>query len=572
MSNRRKIVIIGGVALGAGTAAKARRMDENAEIILIERGPYVSFANCGLPYYLGDVIQDREKLLLHTPASLKARFRIDTRIRQEMIAMDRGRKTVTIRDLELGHTYEESYDQLVLAMGARPITPAIPGKNLDGIFSLRTVPDVDAIKSWLENAFVKRAVVIGAGFIGLETVDNLIHLGLQVTLIEKAPQVLPPFDAEMTAPALEALRTMGVDVILNDGISRFEGTDRAQRVVLDSGRNVTGDVFILGLGVRPDVEMAKAAGLEVGATGALRVNERLQTSDSDIYSGGDLAEIIHRVTDKDTWIPLAAAANKQARIIGMNTCGSEATFHGAQGTSIVRVGQVVLGMTGLSERLLRRADIPYAVSYNTAGHHAGYYPGAKDLTIKLLFDPSSGRIFGAQVAGSEGVDKRLDVMATAISAGMTVADLADLDLAYAPPFSSAKDPVVMAGMAADNIVRDRIKVVVTAQDLVGEDVRILDVRSAHEVAQGAIPGALHIPLDDLRQRVDELDPTLRYIVYCRSGLRSYVACRIMSGLGFEHVYNLTGGHVVHDMRQQVASSLQRTEEDAATATTAGAAP
>lgn len=560
MSEYRKIVIIGGVALGAGTAAKARRMDENAEIVLIERGPYVSFANCGLPYYLGDVIQDREALLLHTPESLKARFNIDVRVRQEMVSLNRESKTVTIRDLEQGRTYEEVYDQLVLAMGARPIAPPIPGKDLDGIFSMRTVPDVDDIKSWIRSTYAKRAVVIGAGFIGLETVDNLMHLGLQVTLIEKAPQVLPPFDVEMTAPALKSLDKMGADVILNDGIARFEGNGRANRVVLESGRIVSGDVFILGLGVRPDVELAKAAGLEVGATGALRVNERLQTSDPDIYSGGDLAEIVHRVNGKDTWIPLAAAANKQARIIGINTCGGSAAFHGAQGTSIVGVGNVVLGMTGLSERLLRRAEIPYALSYNTSGHHAGYYPGAKDLTIKLLFDPTSGKIFGAQVVGKEGVDKRLDVLATAIAANMTVADLADLDLAYAPPFSSAKDPVVMAGMAADNIVRNKIKVVVVPEDLVGENVRILDVRRTDEVAKGAIPGALHIPLDDLRDRAAELDPNLRYVVYCRSGLRSYVACRMLGGLGFEQVYNLSGGHVVYDMRMQVAASILPAED------------
>lgn len=560
MADKRKILIIGGVALGAGTAAKARRMDEQAEIVLIERGPYVSFANCGLPYFLGDVITNREELLLHTPESLKARFNIDVRVMQEMVSLNRDKKSVMIRNLETGETYEESYDKLVLAMGARPISPPIPGKELNGIFSMRTVPDVDRIKAYINDTYAKHAVVIGAGFIGLETVDNLVHLGMKVTLIEKAPQVLPPFDAEMTALALKGLKRMGTEIILNDGIARFEGTEKATGVVLESGRKVDGDVFILGLGVRPDMELAKAAGLELGVTGALRVNERLQTSDPDIYSGGDLAEIVHRVNDKDTWIPLAGAANKQARIVGINVCGGEAKFNGAQGTSIVGVGKYVLGSTGLSEKLLQRAEIPYAVSYNTAGHHAGYYPGAKDLTIKLLFDPTSGEIFGAQVAGKEGVDKRLDVLATAIGAHMSVSDLTDLDLAYAPPFSSAKDPVILAGMAAENIVNKKVKVVYKPEDLKGEEVQILDVRRDDEIVDGMIPEALHIPLDELRDRASELDPNLRYVVYCRSGLRSYVACRMLEGLGFNETYNLSGGYVVYEMREQAAKAAQPAAE------------
>lgn len=562
MATNRKILIIGGVALGAGTAAKARRMDEQAEIVLIERGPYVSFANCGLPYFLGDVITDRDKLLLHTPESLKARFNIDVRVMQEMVSLNREQKTVTIRDLVKGTSYEESYDKLVLAMGARPISPPIPGKDLDGIFSMRTVPDVDEIKAYINNHYAKRAVVIGAGFIGLETVDNLVHLGLEVTLIEKAPQVLPPFDAEMTAPALRALQQMGTEVILNDGISRFEGSDRATSVVLESGRRINGDVFILGLGVRPDVEMAKAQGLEVGATGALRVNEHLQTSDPDIYSGGDLAEIVHKVNGRDVWIPLAGAANKQGRIVGINVAGGDASFNGAQGTSIVGVGQYVLGATGLSEKLLQRAEIPYAVSYNTTGHHAGYYPGAKDLTIKLVFDPSSGKIFGAQVVGEDGVDKRLDVLATAISANLTVGDLTDLDLAYAPPFSSAKDPVILAGMAAQNIMEHKVKVVYLPDDLQGADVQVLDVRRDDELEDGMIPQALHIPLDELRTRASELDKDLRYIVYCRSGLRSYVACRMLEGLGIENVHNLSGGYVVYAMRQMALNKSKETANEA----------
>lgn len=557
----KKIVIIGGVAIGAGAAAKARRMDESAEIIVIERGPYVSFANCGLPYYLGGVIKEREKLLLHTPRSLKTRFNIDARVQQELVAIDRTRKRVRIHDLVADTEYDESYDKLVLATGAKPILPPVPGVNLDGIFTLRDIPDVDKIQDWISSRDVNHAVVIGAGFIGLETAENLAHRGIKVTLIDKAEQVMTPFDAEMTIPAVEELRHRGVDVILGDGLTGFQRNDDLQEVVLDSGRRVAADLFIMGLGVRPDTSVAKDAGLALGSTGALKVNDYLQTSDPDIYSGGDLAEVIERVTGEHRWIPLAGAANKQARIIGTNVCGGTARFIGAQGTSIVRVGTMVLAMTGLSEKLANKLSIDHFVSYTTSGHHAGFYPDARDLTIKLMVHRPSGRVLGAEIVGQEGVDKRIDVLATAIAAKMTVEDLSMLDLAYAPPFSSAKDPVIMAGMVADNILLGQIDSVYQIEDISDGNVHILDVRQDDEVVSGTLPDAVHIPLDELRERVGELDATVPWVVYCRSGQRSYNACRMLKGLGFSRVYNLAGGYLVYEMKQMVHCEVSRPHEN-----------
>ncbi|KPV45581.1 FAD-dependent oxidoreductase [Alicyclobacillus ferrooxydans] len=557
----KKIVIVGGVALGAGAAAKARRMDEGSEIVLIERGPYVSFANCGLPYYVGNEISDRGALLLNTPESLKSRFNIDVRVLQEVVSINRSDKTITVRKVESGETYDEPYDKLVLAMGAKPIVPPLPGIQLSGIFNLRSVPDADQIKSWVSQQLVKRAVVIGAGFIGLETVENLVKLGIEVTLVEKAPQVLPPFDAEMTAAALRELNRMGVHVILGDGISGFDGVDKATAVNLESGLRLEADIFLLGIGVRPETGLAKDAGLELGVAGALVINEYLQTSDPDIYSGGDLAEIVHLVDGVRRWIPLAGPANKQGRVIGINVSGGKETFDGAQGTSIVRVGRATLATTGFSERTAKSLGLNFFVSFTTAGHHAGYYPGAKDMTIKLIVETSTGRLLGAEIAGREGVDKRIDVLATAIAARMTVSQIAALDLAYAPPFSSAKDPVIMAAMAAENVQYGTVRTVQVVEDLPFDNVGILDVRRPDEVEAGMLPGAVHIPLDELRDRFTELDTNKHWVVYCRSGQRSYFATQILLRLGLPHVYNLSGGYLVQQMRQDVAES-QKSASDA----------
>ncbi len=545
----QKVVIIGGVALGAGVAAKVRRISEQAEIVIIEKGPYVSFANCGLPYYLGDVIKDRNKLLLHTPKSLKNRFNIDVRTHQEAVVINRKKKTVTILDIENNRQYEESYDKLVLAMGAKPISPNIPGKDLNGIFHVRSVPDVDEIKEWIGSGGVNHVGVIGGGFIGIEVVENLVALGIQVTLIEKAPQILPPFDKEMTTPALKELKRLGVRVVLDDGITEFIGQDKVEAVKLESGESIRADMFVMSLGVRPDNGLAKAAGIELGVAGALRVNEFLQTSDSDIYSGGDLAEITHVVDGEKHWIALAGAPNKQGRVIAENLFGKHVSFTHVQGTSIVRVGKVIIAMTGLSEKALKGTDTDYFVSYNTALHHAGYYPGAEDMTIKLMVEKDSGHLLGGEIVGGEGVDKRIDVLATAIAANMTVEDLANLDLAYAPPFSSAKDPVIMAGMAAENIFLGKVQAVYHKDDLGSDNVGLLDVRRKDEVEKGMLPGSIHIPLDELRDRANELDPNIHWIVYCRSGQRSYFATCILKGLGFEHVYNLNGGYIVQQLKE-----------------------
>jgi NADPH-dependent 2,4-dienoyl-CoA reductase/sulfur reductase-like enzyme/rhodanese-related sulfurtransferase len=558
---KQKIVIVGGVALGAGAAAKARRMDENAEIIIIERGPYVSFANCGLPYYLGDEITNRDALLLNTPESLKSRFNIDVRVLEEAVELDRTNKVLTVRKVDSGEEYQLGYDKLVLAMGARPIIPPLPGISLNGVFSLRTVPDVDRIKEWVSSQGAKRAVVIGAGFIGLETVENLASIGVHVTLVEKAPQVLPPFDPEMTALALRELDKLGVEIILGDGIASFEGVDKATSVTLESGRKLEADVFMLGIGVRPENELAKQAGLDLGAAGALQVNEYLQTSDPDIYSGGDMAEIVHLVDGQRRYIPLAGPANKQGRVIGVNVCGGQEKFLGAQGTSIVRVGKATLATTGFAEKTARLLGLNYITSYNTTGHHAGYYPGAKDLTIKLMVEKPSGRLLGAEIAGREGVDKRVDVLATAIAARMTVSDIAALDLAYAPPFSAAKDPVIMAAMAAENVLRGVIDIVHSLDDLRGQDVGVLDVRRDDEVIKGMLAGAVHIPLDELRDRVGELDERKHWIVYCRSGQRSYFATQLLKRVGFPHIYNLSGGYIVQEMKQEVFAKQQQGETD-----------
>ncbi|MCI0184687.1 FAD-dependent oxidoreductase [Sulfoacidibacillus ferrooxidans] len=547
--NKLKVVIIGGVALGAGAAAKVRRMDETAEIVIIEKGPHVSFANCGLPYYLGGVIPDRNDLLLHTPESLKARFEIDVRTRQEVIAIDRTRKVVSVRNIVTGDIYEETYHKLVLALGAKPLIPPFPGLHLPGIFSVRNVPDVDAIKQFITLYQAKRVVMIGAGFIGLEMAENLRALGLRVTLIEKATQVLPPFDEEMTSRVVDELKRMGITTVLGDGVSSFTGDDRARSVILESGKEVQADVFILGLGVRPDVQLAKDAGLALGVTGALKVNDMMQTSDPDIYAGGDMAEVKYMIDGKMHWIALAGSANKQARIIGMNVCGMHVKFRGALGTSIVRVGAVNIGMTGMTERAAKAAGIPYFVSYNTAGHHASYYPGAHDITIKLIVEQSTGRLIGGEVVGREGVDKRVDVLATAIFGRMTVEDLADLDLAYAPPVSSAKDPVIMAGMAAEHVYDGTV-------ELLNEwptdplQFQIVDVRRPDETAKGMLPHAINIPLDELRTRIAELDPQKPTILYCRSGQRSYFAHQILKGHGFTQVQNMSGGYVVAKYLEQ----------------------
>lgn len=540
----RKILVIGGVAGGASAAARARRTDEQAEIVLFEKGPYISFANCGLPYYVGGEIGDRSALLLQTPETFRARFAVDVRVFHEVVAIDRDQKRVRVRNLQTGEEYAEGYTSLILAPGSTPIRPPLPGIDLPNVYMVRTVPDSDAIRQVLDQQQASRAVVVGAGFIGLEMVENLVRLGLAVTLVEKADQVLPPLDPEMAAFVSGALEAMGVEVITGDGIAAFEGEGRAHAVRLESGRVLEGDLFILGLGVRPDTRLARAAGLAIGPSGGIQVDERMETSDPAIFAAGDAVETVHLVTGKPGLIPLAGPANKQGRVAGANAAGDDLTFPGAIGTAIVRVGSSVAAATGLSEKAARREGLDVYVSYTLSGDHADYYPGVEEMLIKLVVEQGSGRLLGAQVVGGNGVDKRADVFATAILGRVRVDDLANLDLAYAPPFGSAKDPAIVAGMVAQNIRRGTLRVMqpgdLLAKLEAGADLQVVDVRPPYEFEMGAVPGAVNIPVDELRSRLEELDPTRETVVYDRTGSTAYVAARQLMQHGFS-VASLTGG-------------------------------
>jgi NADPH-dependent 2,4-dienoyl-CoA reductase/sulfur reductase-like enzyme/rhodanese-related sulfurtransferase len=536
----RNIVIIGGVAAGASAAAKARRVDEHAQIVLFERGPYVSFANCGLPYYIGGEITDREQLFQQTPEGFATRFRVDVRVLHEVLRIDRAGKRVEVRRVRTGETFSEPYDTLIVAPGAGAIVPPLPGIDLPNIFTVKTVPDSDAIKAFIDQAKPARAVVIGAGFIGLEAAEALAHRGLAVTVVELQPQVLPPFDADMARFVQQQLEAAGIEVILGDGLKAFHGAPRAAEVELQSGRRLPMDLAILSIGVRPELQLAKDAGLAIGAAGGIAVDERQQTSDPNIYAAGDATEVAHLVTGKKARIPLAGPANKQGRVAGANAAGGSLTFAGAAGTAIVETMGIVAAKTGLSEREAAQAGIQAYVSLTHSPDHAGYYPGSVVMHLKLVVEQEGGRLLGAQIVGERGVDKRIDVLATALAARMTVNDLEQLDLAYAPQFSSAKDPVVMAGFVAANVQT------ITCQELdarlaAGEPLQVVDVRTPAEHAQGHLPSARLVPIDALRDRVHELDPSRDTVVYCRVGLRGYLAARILQQHGFARVRNLTGG-------------------------------
>lgn len=545
---KRRIVIIGGVAGGATAAARARRIDEHAEILVLEKGRHISYANCGLPYYVGGEIGDRSALLLQTPESFKAQFDVNVAVEQEVVAIHRTARTVRIRDVRTGEERDEPYTALILAPGAQPIRPALPGIDLSNIYTVRSIPDVDAIRGFAAEHPVRRVVVGGAGFIGLEMVENLVRRGLEVTLVEKADQVLPPLDPEMAAFAQLALEQAGVQVVLGDGIAAFMERDgMAAAVRLESGRQVEGDLFILGLGVRPDTHLAREAGLAIGPSGGIRVDAYMRTSDPNIYAAGDAVEVKDLVTGEPRLIPLAGPANKAGRVAGANAAGERMTFPGALGTAVVRVGETVAAVTGLSEKAARRVGIEPAVSYTMSGHHADYYPGAEQMVIKLVWEKETGRLLGAQTVGGAGVDKRTDVFATAIMGRMGVEDLTNLDLAYAPPFGSAKDPVIVAGMHAQNIRRGQLQVM-TARELAeaiqtGRSLQVVDVREPYEYAVEALPGAVNLPLGELRTRIGELDPTRETVVYDGNGQKGYWAARILAQRGFR-VSSLTGGMVL----------------------------
>jgi NADPH-dependent 2,4-dienoyl-CoA reductase/sulfur reductase-like enzyme/rhodanese-related sulfurtransferase len=543
-----KIAIIGGVAGGASAAARARRLSEAAEIIVFERGHDPSFANCGLPYYIGGEITDRNKLLIAPKQMLIDRHRLEVRTRQSVEAIDRQRKRLTIKNLVDGTTYEESYDKLILSPGASPLRPPIPGIDSAGIYTLRDLRDADRLHEVATQA--AQAVVVGGGFIGLEMAENLVLRGVQTTVVELADQVLPPWDREMTTPIATHLRANGVELLLGESAAEFVTRGAGLTVRLKSGRELPADFVVLSVGVRPENALAVAAGLEVGPRGGIRVNEHMQTSDPDIYAVGDAVEVREFLTGDPIQIPLAGPANRQGRIAADHLFGRPSSFRGMQGTAVVGVFGMTAAMTGLGEKALQRTGRSYEKIYLHPTHHAGYYPGAERMSLKLLFDPDSGKLFGAQAVGISGVDKRIDVLAMAIQAGMTVFDLEEAELAYAPQFGSAKDPINMAGFIAAGIVRGDTTIVHVA-DLAGATV--LDVRSRTEFDCGHIPGALNLPVDELRNRLDELDRGKRTIAYCQFGQRGYLAMRILAQAGYDAA-NLSGGYSTYC---QTTSSADR---------------
>ena len=537
-------LIIGGVAGGATVAARLRRMDEKANIILFERGKYVSYANCGLPYYIGDTINNREKLFVQTAKGFTDRFRIDIRTEQEVTAIRPDKKEVEIKNLSTGETYTETYDKLVLSPGAEPLRPGIEGIGSKKIFTLRNVPDTDTIKNYVNTENPKRAIVVGGGFIGLEMAENLHDLGIQVDVVEMANQVMAPLDFSMAAIVHRQLTDKGVGLHLEDGVSRFEEKDGGVTVHLRSGKQIATDMVLLSIGVRPETKLAKDAGLAIGERGGIAVNDYMQTSDANIYALGDAVEVRHLVTGQPALIPLAGPANKQGRIVADNIVfGNKEKYPGSIGTSIAKVFDLTVAAAGANAKLLQRNNIPYISSYTHGASHAGYYPGAVPLSIKILFAPENGKLLGAQIVGFNGVDKRIEMLAQVIQRGGTVHDLAELEHAYAPPYSSAKDPVNMAGFVAENILNKKSRIIQWREltELPADTIRI-DVRTHDEYKLGTIPGFINIPVDELREHLDELPKEKPIVVTCAVGLRGYLAYRILVQNGFKHVRNLSGGY------------------------------
>lgn len=539
-----KHIIIGGVAGGATAAARIRRADEGAEIVMLERGKYISYANCGLPYYIGGVISDRERLFVQTPESFDKRFNIDVRVENEVVEIQPKEHTVTIRRKD-GSQYKETYDKLLLSPGASPVRPPLPGIDSEGIFTLRNVNDTDRIKTYLTTKSVKRAVVVGAGFIGLEMAENLHHAGVDVSVVEMGNQVMAPVDFSIAAHLHKHLTQKGVSLYLEQAVAAFERKGNEIRVILKSGETIVADMVILSIGVRPETTLAKAAGLRIGETGGIWVDEYLQTSEADIYAVGDAIEFPHPITGKPWLNYLANPANRQGRIVADNMVeGNKYAYEGAIGTAIAKVFDMTVASTGLAAKRLKQLGMEYAVSVTHSGSHAGYYPDALPLTVKLVFHPKTGKLYGAQSVGYDGVDKRIDQIALLIKQGGTVYDLIRLEHAYAPPFSSAKDPIAIAGYVASNIISGAMPAI-TWRELLATDrssVMLLDVRTAEEFSFGSLPGAVNIPLDDLRERMQELPKEKEIIVFCAVGLRGYLAQRILRGHGYTAVRNLIGGY------------------------------
>lgn len=537
-------LIIGGVAGGATVAARLRRMDENANIVLFERGKYVSYANCGLPYYIGGTISDREKLFVQTVKGFTDRFHIDIRPEHEVTAIHRDRREVEVRNLATGEVYTETYDKLVLSPGAEPLRPRIEGIENKKIFTLRNVPDTDTIKLYVNQTHPRRAVVVGGGFIGLEMAENLHDLGIRVDVVEMANQVMAPLDFSMAAIVHQQLTAKGVGLHLKDGVSRFEEKEGGVTLYLSSGKQIATDMVLLSIGVRPETQLAKDAGLAIGERGGIAVNDFMQTSDPNIYALGDAVEVRHLVTGQPALIPLAGPANKQGRIVADNIVfGNKATYPGSIGTSIAKVFDLTVATAGANAKLLKLNNIEYRSSYTHSASHAGYYPGAVPLSIKILFAPDSGKLLGAQAVGFDRVDKRIEMMAQVIQRGGTVYDLAELEHAYAPPYSSAKDPVNMAGFVAGNLLTGKSRSI-HWRDVAGlpADTLRIDVRTRDEYSFGTIPGFVNIPVDELRTHLAELPKDKPVVVTCAVGLRGYLACRILMQNGFTNVRNLSGGY------------------------------
>lgn len=539
-----KVVIVGGVAAGATAAARLRRLDEQAEILIFERSGYISYANCGLPYYIGDVITDPEALTLQTPEQFFARFRVQVRVRHEVTALHPERKTVSVTDLATGRTFEESYDKLILAPGARPTQPRLPGVGLERVFTLRTVEDTFRIKEFIQKNKPRSAVLAGGGFIGLELAENLRELGMEVTIVQRPKQLMNPFDADMAALIHAEMRRHGVQLALGSTVEGFAPTNSGVEVLRKDEPSLQADMVVLAIGVTPDTALAKSAGLALGIKDSILVNDRMETSVPDIYAAGDAVQVRHAVTGQDALISLAGPANKQGRIIADNICGMNSRYTGSQGSSVVKVFSMTAAATGVNEKNARNAGFdPEAVILSPMSH-AGYYPGGRLMTMKLVYDKPTLRVLGAQIVGYEGVDKRIDVLATAIHAGMTAPQLKELDLAYAPPYSSAKDPVNMAGFMAEDLDQGLVQ-----QWRAGDEptlprdgsVHLVDVRTQAEYAAGHIDGFINLPVDQLREHLEQLDKTKPVYLVCQSGLRSYIASRILKGSGFA-CSHLAGGY------------------------------
>lgn len=544
----KKILIVGGVAGGATAAARIRRLDETAEVIIFERSGFVSYANCGLPYYIGGVIRDKEELTLQTPEMFRERFQIDVRVHHEVTAIHPERKTVTVKNLETGETFEESYDKLLLSPGARPVQPNLPGAGLENLFTLRTVEDTLRIRDYVVKNKPKSAVLAGGGYIGLEVAENLRELGMDVTIVQRPNQLLNPLDYEMASFVHAKMREKGIRLMLGHSVEGFEKAGDQVNVLIKGEQPIKTDMVLLAIGVAPDTHLAKEAGLILGIKNSIVVNDRMETSAPDIYAVGDAVEVRHFVTGSKALISLAGPANKQGRIAADNICGGNSVYQGSQGSSVIKIFDMTVATTGINERTAKDAGIDCDKVYLSPSNHASYYPGGTMMTMKVLFEKNTYKLLGAQIVGYEGADKRIDVIATAMHAGMTALQLKDLDLAYAPPYSSAKDPVNMAGFMIENIADGRLKQFFW--DEVGAlpddgSVFLLDARTREEYTAGHINGFVNIPLDELRDRLSELPQNVPLYVLCQSGLRSYLACRILSQNGWD-CHNFSGGYRLYE--------------------------